>query len=326
MTLFQERPIKPMMAKTGESFDSNDYLFEVKWDGLRALLFLQQGRLELQNRNLRDVTASYPEIRGVAEEFSARNAIIDGEVVVLTERGIPDFGRMQTRFGHNDPRTVDLVRGTNPATYVAFDLLHLNGKDTVGNPLEERKKILRKILVEGPHLAYGDHVEGEGSKFYSGLLKLGFEGVIAKERLSPYLPGTRSSSWIKIKGSQTIDAIIVGYTIGEGARASTFGSLVMAMYDDGERLIHVGNVGGGFDNNTLESLRSRLDRIIAKSPIIIGTVEAPSPIVWCKPRLVCEILYSSFTRDKKLRFPRFQRLRPDKKPEECRLDEDILSR
>jgi len=326
MTLFQERPIKPMMAKTRESFDSNDYLFEVKWDGLRALLFLQQGRLELQNRNLRDVTASYPEIRGVAEEFSARNAIIDGEVVVLTERGIPDFGRMQTRFGHNDPRTVDLVRGTNPATYVAFDLLHLNGKDTVGNPLEERKKILREILVEGPHLAYGDHVEGEGSKFYSGVLKLGFEGVIAKERLSPYLPGTRTSSWIKIKGSQTIDAIIVGYTIGEGARASTFGSLVMAMFNEKGNLTHVGNVGGGFDNKTLESLRSRLDRIIAKPPIIIGTVEAPSPIVWCKPRLVCEILYSNFTRDKKLRFPRFKRLRPDKTPEECRLDEDILSR
>ncbi len=168
MTLFQERPIKPMMAKTGESFDSNDYLFEVKWDGLRALLFLEQGRLGLQNRNLRDVTASYPEIRGVAAKINARKAVVDGEVVVLTERGIPDFGRMQTRFGHNDPRTVDLVRGTNPATYVAFDLLHLNGKDTVGNPLEERKKILREILVEGPHLAYGDHVEGEGSKFYSG--------------------------------------------------------------------------------------------------------------------------------------------------------------
>ncbi len=100
----------------------------------------------------------------------------------------------------------------------------------------------------------------------------------------------------------------------------------MAMYDDEERLIHVGNVGGGFDNRTIVELKSRLDRIVTKSPIINETVEAPSPIVWCKPRLVCEILYSSFTRDMKLRFPRFQRLRPDKKPEECRLDEDILSR
>jgi len=326
MTLFQERPIKPMMAKTGESFDSNDHFFEVKWDGLRALLFLEQGKLELQNRNLRDVTASYPEIRSGGGKVRARNAIIDGEVVVMTERGVPDFGRMQTRFGHNDPRTVDLAAGTNPGTYVAFDLLHLNGKDIIRDPLEERKQILRDILVEGPHLVYGDHVEREGLRFYSGVLKLGFEGVIAKERLSQYLPGTRTSSWIKIKGSQTIDAIVVGYTIGEGARASTFGSLVMALYDDKGNLTHVGNVGGGFDNKTLESLRSRLDRIIAKSPIIKGTVEAPSPIVWCKPRLVCEILYSNFTRNKKLRFPRFQRLRPDKKPEECRLEEDILSR
>ncbi len=326
MTLFQERPIRPMMAKTGESFDSNDHFFEVKWDGLRALLFLEQGRLGLQNRNLRDVTASYPEIGGAVGRFNARNAIIDGEVVVLTEKGIPDFGRMQTRFGHNDPRTVDLARGTNPATYVAFDLLHLNGKDIIGDPLEERKKILREILVEGAHLVYGDHVEREGLQFYSAALRLGFEGVIAKERLSAYLLGTRTSSWVKIKGSQTIDAIVVGYTIGEGARASTFGSLVMAMYDRKGSLAHVGNVGGGFDNKTLERIKSRLDRIVTKSPIIKGTVEAPSPIVWCKPRIVCEILYSNFTRDKKLRFPRFQRLRPDKKPEECRLDEDILSR
>ncbi len=136
MTLFQERPIKPMMAKTGEPFDSKDHFFEVKWDGLRALLFLEQGRLELQNRNLRDVTASYPEIRSRAGKVRARNAIIDGEVVVMTERGIPDFGRMQTRFGHNDPRTVDLAASTNPGTYVAFDLLHLNGKDIIDDPLD----------------------------------------------------------------------------------------------------------------------------------------------------------------------------------------------
>ncbi len=154
MTLFHERPIKPMMAKTGDPFDSDNHFFEIKWDGLRALIFLKQGKLELQNRNLRDVTAAYPEIQSVVKRIRAKKAIIDGEVVVLSKKGTPDFGKLQGRFGIEDPKRVDSARRANPVTYVAFDLLHLNGKDLINDRLEIRKSILHDLIDEGPHLLY----------------------------------------------------------------------------------------------------------------------------------------------------------------------------
>ncbi len=326
MTLFQERPIKPMMAKTGESFDSDNHFFELKWDGLRVLLFLQDGKLELQNRNLREVTASYPEIQTVTKKIKAKRAIIDGEVVVLNKKGTPDFGKLQNRFGIEDPKRVETARSANPVTYVAFDLLHLNGKDLIKDQLENRKNALQDLIEEGPHLLYGDHIEGKGLQYFSEALKLGFEGVIGKEKHSPYLIGARSSFWIKSKGSQTLDAVVVGYTVGEGIRKATFGSLVMAMYDDKGKLVHVGNVGGGFDDKSLLEIKPMLDKLVVKKPVITGPIEAPSPITWVRPHIVCEILYANITSDRKLRFPRFRTLRLDKRPEECLLDEDILSR
>jgi DNA ligase D-like protein (predicted ligase) len=326
MTLFHERPIRPMMAKTGDSFDSDNHLFELKWDGLRALMFLQNGKLELQNRNLRDVTASYPEVQTVTKRIKARKVIIDGEIVVLGKKGTPDFGRLQNRFGIQDPKQVETARSANPVTYVAFDLLHLNGKDVIKDQLENRKNTLRDLIEEDPHLLYADHIEGKGRQYYSEALKLGFEGVIGKEKHSPYLIGVRSSFWVKSKGSQTLDAVVVGYTQGEGMRKATFGSLVMAMYDDTGNLVHVGNVGGGFDDKSLLVIKPMLDKLVVKRPVITGPVEAPSPITWVKASIVCEILYANITSDRKLRFPRFKGLRTDKKPEECVLDEDILSR
>ncbi len=325
MTLFQERPIRPMLAKTRDAFDSEDYLFEVKWDGLRAILFKDRNKLELQNRNLRDVTSSYPEIQDTRPQIKSQKAIIDGEVVILSPKGIPDFGRLQTRFGVNDPKRVDVVRGINPATYVAFDLLHLDGKDLLTTAVEDRKRRLRSIVREGPHLLYSEHVDKTGVKYYKEALKLGFEGIIAKERNSQYLPGARSSLWIKIKGTKTLDCIVVGYTAGEEARRSSFGSLILAAYDKNGKLVHVGNVGGGFNSSALESIKRRLEVLVRKIPILEGPVEAPSPITWVKPNLVCELRYANITSDKKLRFPRFLRLRTDKKPEDCLLEEDILS-
>jgi len=320
MTLFDERPIRPMMAKTGEPFDSDDFIFEPKWDGLRALLFKQGRKLELQNRNLRDVTGGYPELQELKTSIRARSAIIDGEVVILDEKGLPDFGKMQHRFGINDPREATVLGKTLPATYVAFDLLHLNGKDLIARPLEERKSRLRTIVREGPHLLLGDHVDKKGKRFYDEASKQGFEGVIAKRRDSPYLPGVRADSWVKIKGAKTVDCVVVGFTMGEGMRAASFGALVVAAYAASGQLQHIGNVGGGFDNRSLEKITPALRSLVRKTPVIDGLVEAPTPITWVMPRIVCEVKYSSITHERKLRFPRFSRLRNDKLPEDCRME------
>jgi bifunctional non-homologous end joining protein LigD len=319
MTLFDERPIRPMLARTGEPFDSKDHVFEVKWDGLRTLVFKRGDRIELQNRNLRDVTVSFPELADLKSSVGARTAILDGEAVVLGKNGTPDFGSLQNRFGVDDWKRAIVLSRTTPVTYVGFDLLHLNGIDLVSRPLLERKERLKSILKEGPHLLFGDHVEVHGVRFFKEASKKGFEGVIAKDRRSPYLQGTRGSYWIKIKGIQTQDCVIVGYTKGEGFRASTFGSLVVAAHGPDRQLRHLTNVGGGFDNDTLVDLKRRLSKLERKSSVLVGPIDAPIPVTWVRPSLVCEVKYMSVTHEGKLRFPRFSRLRTDKVPEDCEI-------
>src|SRR5947209_12238170 len=244
-----------MLAKTGKPFDNNDYFFEPKWDGLRAILFLQEGRVEFQNRNLRDATRSYPELQRISDRIRAKTAIIDGAVVVLRDDGISEFGRLQARFGVDDPKRVDILGKTTPVTYVAFDLLHLDGRDIIARPLVERKKRLKSIVKEGPYLLYGDHIQAEGTRFFKEVTGGGFEGVIAKESHSLYVPGLRTDYWVKVKRVNTTDCVIVGFSEGEGARSPTFGSLILAAYDDDGKLQHMGNVGGGFSNKTLDDLR-----------------------------------------------------------------------
>src|SRR5215831_6604378 len=317
MTLFDERPVRPMLAKTGEAFDSDRHVFEVKWDGLRTLVFLKNGKIELQNRNLRDVTAGYPELGALKDSVKADQAILDGETVILSNDGTPDFGSLQNRFGVEDAKRVSALSKTIPVTYVAFDLLHLDGKDYVAKPLIERKEKLQTITSEGPHLLFGEHIETQGVKFFKEVLRKGFEGALGKEKQSPYIPGNRGGSWIKFKGVQTMDCIVVGYTKGEGFRSATFGSLVVAAYGQDGKLRHMTNVGGGFDNQTLDELKPRLAKLKTETPQLIGPIDAPLPVTWLKPKLVCEVKYMSITRDGKLRFPRFSRMRTDKTPEDC---------
>jgi len=308
-----------MLAKTGKAFDDVNYFFEPKWDGLRVLLFLRERKLELQNRNLRDATGSYPEILKLEGSIRAKTAIIDGEVVVLGERGTPNFGSLQVRFGVDDQKRVGVLAKTTPVTYVAFDLLHVDGQDVINRPLVERKHRLKSIVNEGPYLLYGEHVEVEGIRFFKEATNRGFEGAIAKERNSQYVPGLRTDYWIKIKQINTTDCVVVGFSEGEGARVPTFGSLVLAAYDDDGQLQHVGNVGGGFSNDRLQEVKRTLSKLRTEKPTIQGPVDSPTPVTWVKPRLVVEVAYMAVTNDGRLRFPRFKRIRTDKDPTDCRL-------
>jgi bifunctional non-homologous end joining protein LigD len=308
-----------MLAKTGKAFDDENYYFEPKWDGLRAILFLRERKLELQNRNLRDATASYPELQGIKGDIRAKTVIIDGEVVVLGENGTPNFGRLQARFGVDDTKRVSVLAKTTPVTYVAFDLLHTDGQDVIARPLAERKQLLKSIVKEGPYLLYGDHVEAEGTRFFKEATSRGFEGVIAKESQSQYVPGLRTDFWVKIKKVNTTESVIVGFSEGEGARVPTFGSLILAAYDDDGVLHHVGNVGGGFSNDSLNLIKRKLSKLQAETPTVQGPVDSPTPVTWVKPRIVVEVAYMAVTNDGRLRFPRFKRIRTDKEPMDCKL-------
>jgi len=308
-----------MLAKTGKAFDDENYFFEPKWDGLRVIMFFHEGKIELQNRNLRDATGSYPELQKIRDRIGAKTAVLDGEVVVLREDGVPDFGRLQARFGVDDQKRVGVLAKTTPVTYVAFDLLHLNGQDVITRPLVERKKRLRSIVRESPYLLYGDHIETEGARFFKEATSRGFEGVIGKQSQSQYVPGLRTDYWIKTKKVETTDCVVIGFSQGEGTRDLTFGSLILAAYDENGKLRHIGNVGGGFSNTALEDLRKKLSRIVTKTATVEGSVESPSPVTWVKPRLVVEVAYMTVTADGRLRFPRFKRLRTDKGPMDCKL-------
>jgi bifunctional non-homologous end joining protein LigD len=308
--------IRPMLAGTSEAFDSKNHFFELKWDGMRCIVFLEKKELRLQNRNLRIVTQSYPELQVLTEAVKHKSAILDGEIVVL-EDGIPSFGKLQNRFQVDEPLRLEIVRKLYPVTYVAFDLLYHDGHNLTETTLEKRKERLREIIEENPNLLYGDHVEEQGKLFFNEAVKKGFEGVIAKQRDSPYLIGQRSQYWLKIKGKQTIDAIVAGYTEGEGRRADTFGALVLAAYNSSGKLIHLGNVGTGFTDAEAKYLLSRLKPMKVKGETIHGEVKAPTPITWVRPQLVCEVEYDSMTLDQKLRLPRYKHLRTDVSPEEC---------
>lgn len=311
--------IRPMLAGTSEPFNSQNHVFELKWDGMRCIAFLEGNELRLQNRNLRIVTQSYPELQILTKAIKHKSAILDGEIVVL-EDGIPNFGKLQNRFQVDDPLRVDIVRKLYPVTYVAFDILYYNGHSLIDTPLEARKKRLKEIIDDNPYLIFGDHILEQGALFFTEAVKKGFEGAVAKQRDSPYLIGQRSQYWLKIKGKKTIEAIIAGYTQGEGKRIDTFGALVLAAYNSTGKLIHLGNVGTGFNDKEAIELLSRLKLLESKRETIRGEVEAPTPITWVRPHLVCEVEYDSMTQDQKLRLPRYKRLRSDISPEECLLN------
>ena len=316
MTLLDERDIRPMLAKTSDPFDSNDYYFEPKWDGMRCIAYLRDSRVDLQNRNLTNVTGSYPELETISHNVKSNRAVLDGEIVVL-DQGLPNFELLQNRFGIENPVQVRRLSARIPATYIAFDILHLNGKDLVDYPLSDRRRKLAAIIADGPHLLLSQYVPERGRAYFKNALKLGFEGAMAKKADSTYQIGTRSDDWLKLKLVKTIDAIVAGYTVGKGSRSTTFGALVLAAYDSKGKLVHLGNVGTGFTDASLKKIMELLKPLGTRNKTVPGEVKAPAAIKWVKPKLVAEVGYVNMTSDRKLRAPRMVRLRFDKKASEC---------
>ncbi len=284
---------KPMLAKTGKPFSSEDWLFESKWDGIRAISYVYNGSARLESRSGLDITRKFPEIQKSLLDSTA-DVVLDGEIV-LVKNGKPDFQELMKRFQVEDELRLEMLSEKYPAVYVVFDILEIEGNPIISWPLEDRKDALFEYVDNSPRIQVIKYIEGEGEKFFDAAIKLGFEGIMAKRLGSPYEPGKRSGNWLKIKKTNTLDVVVLGYNQGEGERANTFGSLKIGAYKDG-KLVELGNVGTGFNEEELE---------IAKKLVDSGK------------KFVIEVEYQEMTREGKLRMPRFVKFRLDKDPREC---------
>jgi len=314
--------IYPMLAESiDQPFDGDDWLFEIKWDGYRAIAFIQDGKVRLVSRNQNELTARYPELKDMPGFVKAKAAILDGEVVALDKDGRASFSLMQQRTGFRPGGRKAVAKAEVPVLYYAFDLLYLDGYDWRRVPLEQRKKRLASILQPGDSLRYSDHYEAQGKALFEIARDKKLEGILAKRRESCY-EERRSRDWLKIKIRHRMECVVGGYTQPEGTRAH-FGSLVLGLYDEQQRLIHVGQVGSGFDQKLLAELFKRLKKIETKTNPFYGEVEALRKVSWVKPELVAEVEYAEWTEGAntgsgpKLRAPVFLGLRDDKDPKEC---------
>ena len=238
--------IHPMLATlVDKPFDGQDWLYEIKWDGYRAIAFLERGSVRLVSRNQNDMTAAYPELRAIPDFVKARTAILDGEIVALDEQGRPSFSLMQQRTGVGEGgRRIRRTRDDIPMVYYVFDLLYLDGYNLMQAELEQRKALLASILAPGDLVHYSDHYIGNGKALFEAATERHLEGIVAKRRSSHYVQ-KRSSDWLKIKIVKRQECVIGGYTDPRGSREN-FGSIVLGLYDDQGRLIPVGQAGSGF--------------------------------------------------------------------------------
>ncbi|HXW93826.1 MAG TPA: non-homologous end-joining DNA ligase [Terriglobales bacterium] len=318
--------LHPMLATpTDQPFENPDWLFEIKWDGYRAVSFLEAGRLRLLSRNQNDFTAQFPELGELPGAIQAKTAILDGEIVALDAQGRASFSLMQQRTGIRDGGRRTAGRSDLPIAYYVFDLIYLEGYDLRRVWLETRKQVLAEILQPNEIVRYSEHFPERGIALFQAAQQQGLEGILGKRRQSLY-EERRSREWLKMKVTETIDCVIGGYTDPEGSRVK-FGSLVLGLYDPKGRLIHVGNVGSGFDHLSLEQIHAALAPFAAEHTPFAGPVEARH-VHWLKPERVVEVKFAEWThqtRDSspKLRAPVFLRLREDKNPKACTLSDQI---
>ena len=305
--------IKPMLAESRETpFDSTDHIFELKWDGTRALAFIRDGRHRFQNRRLSFIEARYPDLA----PRTKGDAILDGEIVVM-DGALPSFEKLQERERASGSIRVSYLAKTLPATYIVFDVLYAGDREVMSLPQMERKSLLRELVEEDDRIVLSDFVESRGVDYYRAVVGRGLEGVIAKRRDARYFPGRRSADWIKIKKKASQDCVIVGVTVGEGDRRDTFGSLVLGAYHEGQ-LVHVGRVGTGFSEPLRRSLTERLRFLRQEACPFEETPDLEVPIAfWTRPELVAEVHFLEWSKDRHMRAPTFSHMREDKQAAEC---------
>ncbi|KKS36631.1 MAG: ATP dependent DNA ligase [Parcubacteria group bacterium GW2011_GWD2_42_14] len=294
--------IKPMLAKLVEhAFDRQQWLFEMKWDGYRAIAEVEDGNVRLYSRNGNSFVSTYTPIVEALEAIKG-TCIIDGEIIAL-KNGKPDFHALQQ---YKEIKA--------PLQYAVFDLLYLNGKDLRDTPLSQRKKLLREMLPQDERILYSEHVEERGTDMFETIVEQHLEGMIAKDGTSAYEEGIRSGAWLKIKSFYEQEAVIVGFTEPIGSRKK-IGALVLGVYE-GNSLTYIGHSGGGFTDAELIDLHTKLSRIKRKSSPLQEEVPEHSKITWVTPRYVCVARFSEWTKDGRMRHPIYRGLRRDKRAKE----------
>ncbi len=304
---------EPMLATLIEQpFSSPDWLFELKWDGMRVLSWVRDSKVLLRSRRGRTVTSQFPELAAVPERVAAREAILDGEAVVLDSEGRSDFGMMQQRM--NVDRPAAALLSSAPVVYYVFDLLYCDGYDLRGVPLLERKRLLKRILIPEPPVRFSGHVVGEGEELFRLAKERGLEGIIGK-RLDSRYTGTRTPQWVKLKTTCEVDAVIGGFTAPRGSR-ERFGALILGLYDEG-RLRFIGCAGTGFNDKSAAAVWAELEkRVVKQRPFREDPLTREKP-TWVKPEVVARVKYTNWTHEHHLRAPVFLGLRLDVDSREC---------
>lgn len=316
---FSARGQSLMLATLQERpFSGPEWIFEIKYDGVRVLAERNGDTVELYGRNGTPIAHRYPELREALGKLPVDHFIIDGEIVALDERGQPNFQRLQARMHLTNPRDIERAMSAAPVEGVFFDCLALDGYDLRSLPLLERKECLKRLLPRLGRARYSDHIAAAGEDFFDAASERGLEGVVAKRARSRYIGG-RSRDWIKIKCQRRQEFVIGGYTDPQGGR-TFFGALHLGLYQE-KKLIYVSKVGTGFDTRTLKSVWEKLQPLARTNSPFDEKSPAGRGHHWVEPKLVCEVRFSDWTHDGGIRHPAFLGLRADKKPEDCRKEE-----
>jgi DNA ligase-1 len=297
-----------------EPFDSPDHIYEIKWGGVRTIAVIDGGEIRLHGTNLRDLTPLYPELKSVAGAISAHHAVVDGEIVAWGDENVPAFDQLRSRLLRPDEPVTKPRR--SPLMFQIFDVLELNGRWLLHYPLFERRNLLHERLTPNRVAAAADFVREDGIAFFEAVVTHRLEGIIAKDKLSQYLPGQRTAAWQEIRAIQSDNFVIGGYTFGGGRRGDLLTSLLLGAFRSGN-LEFVGEVNVGVSDREQRQLLDLLAPLHTSRSPFVEPPEVERFFYWCRPELACHVRYSQWAPDGRLRFPLFVAPRPDVPPEDC---------
>jgi bifunctional non-homologous end joining protein LigD len=315
--------VVPMLAKLAKLPASEEgWAAEVKWDGVRAIAYCRPGRLELQTRNLNDVTAQYPEVRRLSRQLGAREAVLDGELVAFDEQGRPSFERLQQRIHQTSESVVRRRKKSHPVVYVIFDLLYLDGRNLLDEPYSRRRELLEELELKGESWQTPAYSTGHAGELLAASAEHGLEGIVLKRIDSRYASGKRTGAWLKVKNVGRQEFVIGGWQEGEGRRRNRIGSILLGYFDEGDQgseFRYAGKVGTGFSERDLEQLLERL-RPLARDSNPFGGRRGPRKAHFVEPELVAEVEFRELTAEGMVRHGSFKGLREDKPAAEVRVE------